>query len=341
LATVRATDLVRQILTFSRQQPHERKPISLPSIVAETLKLLRASIPATIEFSQVFAPDVPTVLADATQIHQIMMNLGTNAWQAMRDRPGKLEVVLERYVIGAENGALQPRLSPGVYARLSVSDTGCGMDQATLGRIFEPFFTTKLPGEGTGLGLAVVHGIMESHQGAITAYSSPGEGTVFRLYFPAFVGTASAEGAREGLVPRGRGERVLLVDDEELLARMGGLTLKTLGYEVETATQPELALKMFTADPGRYALVLTDHSMPVMNGLVLAKRLKEIRPELPIILLTGNNLSLTPDKLDSVGIAQVLLKPNSITTLGTAVQRALEVGTPPLGNGASPPKDVG
>ena len=200
-AASRATDLVRQILTFSRQQPPERRPIQLRPVVAESLKLLRATIPSTIEFDTSLAADAPTVLADATQIHQILMNLGTNAWHAMKDRTGRLQVKLEKCVVDAAHAATQPRLRPGVYARVSVSDTGCGMDQATLRRIFEPFFTTKPPGEGTGLGLAVVHGIMDSHDGAVTVYSQPGEGTVFHLYFPAHAGEAAARPPRRARCP--------------------------------------------------------------------------------------------------------------------------------------------
>jgi PAS domain S-box-containing protein len=327
MATSRATDLVRQILTFSRQQPHERRPIFLNSIVSETLKMLRATIPATIEFKQVLGADIPAVLADASQIHQILMNLGTNAWHAMKDRPGRLEVVLERFVVDAGFAATQPRLHPGNYARISISDTGCGIDQAIMGRIFEPFFTTKAPGEGTGLGLAVVHGIMEGHDGAITAHSSPGEGAVFRIYFPEYLGTTVVESTKEKQLPRGSGERLLLVDDEDLLAKMGRLALVELGYEVETATRPETALEMFMADPERFALVITDQTMPAMTGLVLSTRIKEIRPELPIILMTGNNLFITPEKLRDAGIFQVLLKPNSLITLGTAVQKALQSAT--------------
>lgn len=323
VATGRATDLVRQILTFSRQQPHERQPVSLPAVVTETLALLRATIPSSVEFRQRFATDTPTILADATQIHQIVMNLGTNAWQAMKGKPGSLEVVLERFVVDAGLAATQTRLNPGVYARLSISDTGCGMDQNTLGRIFEPFFTTKPAGEGTGLGLSVVHGIMEAHDGSITAYSSPDEGTTFRLLFPEFRGPAVVENAPENIAPRGHGERILLVDDEELLSKLGHQVLKELGYDVVTTTLPRVALEMFEADPARFALVVTDQTMPTMTGLDLALRMKTIRPDLPIVLMTGNNLSITPEKRKAAGISQVLLKPISLVSLGIAVKRAI------------------
>jgi len=263
-------------------------------------------------------------MADSTQIHQIVMNLGTNAWQAMGDQPGCLEVILDRYVVDPDLAPKESRLKPGTYARLSVIDTGPGMDQGTLERIFEPFFTTKPSGEGTGLGLAVVYGIMQAHDGEITASSSIGKGTIFRLFFPEHNGAATATDANEDIVPRGHGERILLVDDEVLLAKMNRLTLTALGYEVEAATQPEEALATFAADPTRFALVLTDQTMPGMTGLALSIRIKQIQPRLPVILMTGNNISITPEKLSDAGIASVLLKPFELLALGTAVQKALE-----------------
>ena len=327
-ASSRAADLVRQILTFSRQQRPERLQIPLGPVVDETLKLLRATLPATIKFDAVLATDAPPVLADASQIHQILMNLGTNAWHAMKDRAGRLQVKLERYVVDEAEAAAQPRLKPGLYARVSVSDTGCGMDPSTLRRIFEPFFTTKLSGEGTGLGLAVVHGIMDSHDGAITVYSQPGEGTVFHLYFPAQAGDPAAAAAKEGAVPRGHGERILFVDDEELLAQLGRKMLVALGYEVEVATDPEVALAMVKGDPERFALVITDQTMPGMNGVALASQLRQIRPGLPIILTTGYSLSLTPERLEAAGVRQLLLKPSTGRSLGTAVHAALAWSRP-------------
>jgi PAS domain S-box-containing protein len=320
----RATALVRQILTFSRQQPEERQPIDLRPIVAESIELLRATIPSGIEFDISVATDAPTVLANADQIHQILMNLGINAWHAMKDFSGRLQVKLERCVVDAAHAATQPRLRPGVYARISVSDTGSGMDPATLRRIFEPFFTTKLPGEGTGLGLAVVHGIMHSHDGAVTVYSQPGEGSIFHLYFPAHAGVAVAATLAEGgSVPRGHGERILVVDDEELLIELGQKTLLELGYNVEVTTRPAAALAMVRAAPQRFALVLTDQAMPGMSGILLASQLRRIRPELPIILMTGYSVSLTPEVLEAAGVRQLLLKPINLHSLGIAVHAAL------------------
>ena len=239
-------------------------------------------------------------------------------------------VNLERCVVDAAHAATQPRLRPGVYARISVSDTGSGMDPATLRRIFEPFFTTKLPGRRHGQGLAVVHGIMDNHDGAITVYSQHGEGSIFHLYFPAHAGVATATAlAEDRPVPRGAGERILVVDDEDLLIQLGQKTLVELGYKVESTTQPATALAMVHEDPQRFALVLTDQAMPGMTGLLLASRLRHIRPGLPIILMTGYSVSLTPEVLEAAGVRQLLLKPINIHALGTAVHGALAANALP------------
>jgi len=327
-ATGRAIHLVRQILTFSRQQPLERRTIQLQPIVKECMELLRASIPSMIEFEVELAPDAPTVLADVTQIHQVLMNLGTNASHAMKGRPGRLQVKLENWTVDDGQAAKHPQLRPGLYARLSVGDNGSGMDQKTQRRLFEPFFTTKPLGEGTGLGLAVVHGIMNSHDGAITVESRLGEGTTFHLYFPRHTGEATMLSCAEGPVPRGHGERLLFIDDEALLIELGRMELTELGYEVTVATQPAVALAMVRADPQRFSLVITDLTMPVMNGLMLADQLKEIRPGLPIILTTGYRGTLTHENIEKAGIAQILIKPTGIHSLGTAVHAAL-AGLPP------------
>jgi CheY-like chemotaxis protein len=197
------------------------------------------------------------------------------------------------------------------------------MDEATQRRIFEPFFTTKPPGEGTGLGLSVVHGIMESHDGAVTVYSHLGEGTVFHLYFPEQAGELTEVGTDGDPVPIGNGESILFVDDEELLAQLGQKTLTALGYVVECATEPAEALTLVRADPQRFALVLTDQTMPGMTGIFLATELRNIRPDLPIILMTGFSMALRPDQIDAAGILQVLIKPTSIHSMGVAVHAAL------------------
>jgi PAS domain S-box-containing protein len=323
-ASKRATDLVRQILSFSRQDEQERQPIQLRPVIKEALKLLRASLPASIEVRSDLDPAAPTVLADATQIHQIVMNLGTNAWHAMLERPaGVLGVRLVVCDVDAEFAKLHPELRVGRYVRLSVSDNGHGMDADTLCHIFEPFFTTKAPGKGTGLGLAVVHGIMKSHDGALTVYSQPGEGTTFHLYFPALENASSETESQVRPVPRGQGERILFVDDETPLARWGKETLERLGYHVTPHTNVLEAIAAVREQPGNFDLVVTDLTMPVMNGLNLSRRLLEIRPDLPIILTTGYSASLTEESVRKLGIRELLFKPNSAQTLGEAIYRIL------------------
>jgi PAS domain S-box-containing protein len=319
----RATDLVKQILTFSRQEEQKRAPIRLQSVLVETLALLRATLPTTIEFRTSLAADAAPVLADTTQIHQIVMNLGTNAWHAMKDRPGCLDVKLENFSVDATMADTHLGLRLGQYVRLSVSDTGHGMDRATLERIFEPFFTTKVAGEGTGLGLSVVHGIMQSYGGTITVYSQPGEGAVFHLYFPAHLTATSPPMAAEAPIPTGHGQRILFVDDEEVLALLGKKNLELLGYVVESSTNVTAALNTVLAHPQQFDLVITDQTMPGMTGTDFAKELLQIRPDLPIILTTGYAANLTLERVRALGIQDLLLKPHTLHSLGSAVHRVL------------------
>jgi len=319
----RATDLVKQILTFSRQKEQKRVALQLQMVLEETLTLLRATLPTTIEFRVHLAADASAVLADATQINQIVMNLGTNAWQAMKSRPGRLEIKLKNIQVDATMAETHLGLRVGAYVRLSVTDTGEGMDRATLERIFEPFFTTKAAGEGTGLGLSVVHGIMQSYGGAITVYSQPGQGTVFHLYFPAYAGTVAASVTSETPVPTGQGQRILFVDDEEVLARLGKKNLEHLGYVVEMQTNVLAALALVRADPKRFDLVITDQTMPGMTGSDFAVFLLQARPDLPIILTTGYAGDLTPEQLRTLGIQELLLKPHTLQSLGTTVHQVL------------------
>jgi len=328
-ATRRATDLVRQILAFSRRQALSRKLIVLAPIVAECAALLRATIPTSIEFETSLAEDAPAVLADASQIHQILMNLGTNAWHAMKDRTGRLTIKLERCMVDEEQAARQPRLHAGVYARITVSDTGCGIDPATLLRIFEPFFTTKPVGEGTGLGLSVVHGMMDGHDGAVTVHSEPGQGTVFALYFPEKNGEPDTPAVAPDPVPHGHGEHILVVDDENVLVQINQMALTKLGYEVEVTTEPREALAWVGAEPERFDLVITDQTMPGMTGMELAVRLQLIREGLPVILTTGYISALTPAQLATTGILEILRKPATLQALAFALRSALSAKTNP------------
>jgi len=319
----RATTLVRQILTFSRQQEQQRVPVALREVVEEPLKLLRATIPSTIEFDISLANDLPNVLADTTQIHQIVMNLCTNASHAMKNRPGRLGVRLEIFIVDGAMVEIYPGLKPGPHLRLSISDTGHGMDRATLARIFEPFFTTKKQGEGTGLGLSVVHGIMQSHGGAITVYSQPGEGTVFHLYFPVFAGKAEETKTETKEIPAGHGQRILFVDDEQPLALLGQSMLEDLGYVVECKTNVGEALAMVQANPTGFDLVISDLTMPGMLGTDFAGEVLRVRPGMPFILTTGYAPNLTDQSVHELGVCELLHKPHTLQSLGVAVHRAL------------------
>jgi PAS domain S-box-containing protein len=319
----RAIGLVKQILTFSRQQEQTRETVQLREVVDESVKLLRATIPATIEFNISLAADASPVLADVNQIHQVVMNLGTNAWHAMKDKPGRLNIKLENFTVDAAMSETHNQLRPRPYVRLSVSDTGCGMPQAVMKHIFEPFYTTKPRGEGTGLGLSVVHGIMQSHDGTITVYSQIGEGTVFHLYFPVHESEVRVASAPDAPAPHGDGKRILFVDDEEVLATLGAKNLTHLGYKVETKTSPAEALEAFRANPSQYDLVITDQNMTGMTGVDFAKLLLEIRPNIPIILTTGYSPKLSLKIVQAMGIRDLLPKPHTIQLLARTVQRAL------------------
>ena len=318
----RAKNLVSQILAFSRQSESERKPIQLRSIVKESLKLLRASLPATIEIRQDIGTDEAIVLADPTQIHQIVMNLCTNAAYAMREDGGILEVGLHQVQADQDLCAAHPDLRPGPCVALTVGDTGSGMTQEVLDRIFEPYFTTKEKGDGTGLGLAVVHGIVTSYGGVISVKSEPARGSVFKIYLPA-VEAATPHIRREDKLQPGR-ERILFVDDETALVEIGRDMLEHLGYEVVTFSSSLEALNAFRAQPDLFDLVITDMTMPQMTGERLAQALIEIRPDLPVILCTGYSERIAEQTAGSLGIKAFLFKPLSAHDLSSKVREALD-----------------
>jgi len=321
-ASNRAKELVRQILTFSRQQQHERLRQHLQMIIREALGLLRASLPSTIEIKQDLSPEAPPVLADASQIHQVVMNLCTNAAHAMGDRGGRLTVRLTAQVLDAAACLALPGLRPGSYARLTVADTGHGMDAAVLARIFEPFFTTKGPGEGTGLGLPMVHGIVKDHDGGIFVQSLPGVGTTFELYFPEATETESMVPVLDTDIAAGHGESVLVVDDEEAICDAIGAMLRRIGYRVETFTDARLALEKFRAGPAEFDLLLTDRTMPQMSGPELIAHAREWWPGLPALLMSGLNGPSDKDGLPVAGYGLVA-KPIDIADLSRAVRHAL------------------
>ena len=320
----RAKELVQQILTFSRPHDLSREPVPLSGVIQDALKFLRASLPTTIEMRQHIAPETGTVLANANQLHQVLMNLCANAEYAMRETGGILEVEVDAVETVAAVAASPPALPPGSYVRVRVRDTGAGIPVDVVDRVFEPFFTTKGIGEGTGMGLAIVHGIVTGHGGAMTVDSTPGEGTTFTLYLPQMAQDAAPPAAASApVVPPGKG-RLLLVDDEEVLARLGQALLERLGYEVAAYSSSLAALEAFQAEPSRFDLIITDQTMPVMTGATLVAELRHIRPDIPIILCTGFSHLMNAEKAEALGVDAFVLKPGVTQDLAATIQQVLE-----------------
>ncbi len=319
----RAKDLVKQMLTFSRQRKAEPRPLEINSVIKETIKLLRASIPTTIEIRKNIAKEASKVMADPTQIHQVLMNLCTNAAFAMSKEGGILGIGLENIDLKTDKPKY-PDLRPGPYIRLTVSDTGTGMDEAVKARIFDPFFTTKGPGEGTGLGLSVVHGIVKSHGGIITVYSEPGKGATFHVLLPGIEGKIAPDAEKAEPLPTGT-ERILLVDDEEALVKMTDEMLKRLGYEVVSRTSSVEALEVFRIQSDKFDLVITDLTMPNMTGEQLARELINIKRDIPIILCTGYSQTMSDEQAKSVGIYGFVMKPMVMRELAETIRRVLDV----------------
>lgn len=327
-ASERARSLVRQILAFSRRSRPERKPIRLEPLVREGLGLLRSALPATVEISTQIDPETPSVLADPSQIHQVLINLGTNAGHAMSGRPGTLEVQLAPFTIDEHFPAGDTQLPPGQYARLSVGDNGRGIEAANLKRIFDPFFTTKPAGEGTGLGLAVVHGIVHDHQGAIQVYSQHARGTVFHIYLPACREIPAVSELKETAIPDGQGERILIVDDERAIGEAARRLLEAKSYRVTTHQNPQEALAQFRLNPRQFDLAVTDLTMPGMTGIDLALHFLAARPDFPIILATGFGGAWTPETVRRLGLREVIFKPVSPRDLAMIIHKTLHGSRP-------------
>ncbi|MFZ5774212.1 MAG: ATP-binding protein [Thermodesulfobacteriota bacterium] len=327
-AADRARSLVRQILAFSRQKPQEVIALDPVPLLKETMKLLRSSLPATVEFRMEIQPDCGQIMADPTQMQQVFINLCTNAAHAMEEHGGLLGVGLDSIAItGGGSQEEFKTLATGRYLRLTVSDTGCGMERAVLERIFEPYFTTKEQGKGTGMGLALVHGIVKSHGGHIAVESELGKGSVFRVYLPLIAQASAAGGAGVVAVSLPRGsERVLLVDDDEQVVSMHQEMISFLGYQVTAVTDGATACQLFEANPDAFDLVVTDQTMPGMTGAVLAERLLAIRPRLPIVVCTGFSEAFTEEKAREVGIKGYVMKPVVISELAATLRRALDNG---------------
>jgi PAS domain S-box-containing protein len=322
-ASLRAKDLVKQILAFSRHDLlQERMPVELSLIIQEALTLLRASLPSTIEIRQNIQRGM--ALADSTQVHQVIVNLCTNAAHSMNDR-GVIDVVLSRVHLTVDDTVTQSilNLGPGAYLKLSVSDTGHGMDGATRERIFDPYFTTKAVGEGSGLGLAVVHGILKRHEGAITVRSEAGEGTTFDVYFPMIEMARLPADEVSANLPTGS-ESILLVDDEKAVAELGAKVLERLGYRVIVQTSPMEALDIFRSSPEDFDLIVSDYTMPLMTGTDLATEILKIEPQIPVILCTGFTERVTEKTIRDLGIMELAIKPLDTRQLAEVVRRVLD-----------------
>jgi PAS domain S-box-containing protein len=321
-AASRGKDLVRQILAFSRKTELERKPLSLSSVIHETFQLLRASLPTTIEMNLGAKATRDTILATPAEVQQIIMNLATNAFFAMREKGGVLSISTTDIDFEPDSPVLDADVEPGEYVQLVIADTGHGMEHHVMQRVFEPFFTTKGVGEGTGMGLAVVYGIVKSLHGTIAVESEPGKGSTFRICLPVARADENQESVVVKTTPRGT-EHILIIDDEELLVEWGQAALERLGYSVTALTDSMEALKLFSVDPSRFDLVITDQTMPNLTGLHLARKLMAIRTNIPIILCTGHSDSVSPEKAKDAGIKDFLMKPLGKQQLAEAIRKVL------------------
>jgi len=318
----RAQGLVKQILAFGRQSERELRPVLAQDVVHEATTFLRATLPATIDVQEHLDAEPCVIVADASQLNQVVLNLASNALHAMRDQGGVLEIGLEACTVSEEEAGNLGDLAPGPYVRLTVADTGHGMAPEVVERIYDPFFTTKSPGEGTGLGLSVVHGTVLSHGGFLSVDSTPGRGTRFTILFPRSDESVPTDDHDPGQIAGS--ERVLFVDDEPQIVRLGHEMLGRLGYRVTTVSDPVRALELFRDTPEEWDLLVTDQTMPRQTGLELARACRALRPRLPVILTTGYSESVTPDKVLHEGIQVLIMKPYGGQELGRAVRTALD-----------------
>jgi len=322
-ASLRGKDVVNRILSFARIAPAERKPVRVSDAARESLKLLRAAIPATIDIRQHLVCEEETILADLTEIHQVLMNLCTNAAHAVEDTSGVVEITLEPVCLDRSAVRRYDGLNPGRHVRLTVADTGRGIAPGVIDRIFDPYFTTKDIGQGLGMGLAIVHGIVKKNDGAIRIESEPGQGTTVEVLFPQIEARAVTEVQKAGVLPTGT-ERVLVVDDEPSLLEMTTLMLKRLAYTVVSTTSSIEALKLFQTESDRFDLVITDMAMPEMAGDMLARKLLSLRPDIPIILCTGHSDRIDAERAAEIGIAGYYMKPLEMKTLAKEVRKVLD-----------------
>ncbi|SHO53751.1 hybrid sensor histidine kinase/response regulator [Desulfopila aestuarii] len=324
-ASHRAKDLVKQILSFSRQAETDYIPLQPAVIIKEALKMLRSSLPTTIDIQQDIDPEAGPILADPTQIHQIINNLCTNAFHAMEETGGTLNISLKKRELFPADLISEPHVQPGHFVEISVGDSGPGIAPEIINKIFDPFFTTKEVGKGTGMGLAIIHGIAKKSGGLVSCKSSPGEGATFYVYIPVYATTTHREAETTPLELIQTGvEHILFIDDEEMLAEMGRTMLERLGYSVTVETNSIEALKIIQSQPDRFDLVITDQTMPGMTGSDLARRILQIRPELPIILCTGFSNQISEEKARIYGIKGFAMKPLAKKDLATLIRKLLD-----------------
>ena len=321
-ASLRAKDVVRQLLSFARKAEQERKPIKIIPIIEESLKLIRSSIPTSVEIRQKITKDVAIIMAEPTQINQILINLCTNAYHAMANG-GILEVTLKNVEFDEDTSTQYANLNPGRYVNLIVSDTGRGIPQEEIDRIFDPYFTTKEVGKGTGMGLAVVHGIVSGYNGTIRVESKVGKGTHFNIFFPAVERDAVVEIETVEEIPKGN-ESVLFVDDEKSIVNMAQQVLQRLGYQVETKMSPVAALELFRLKPDRFDLIITDMTMPQMTGDIFVKEIFDIRSDIPVILCTGFSEKIDGEKAKKIGASEYIEKPLDVRNFAEMVRKVLD-----------------
>ena len=328
-ACLRAKELVKQIFAFSRKSKHEKHPASIGFILKEALKLLRPALPATIEIKLDIntADGSDLILADATQMHQVIMNLSTNAADAMSQQGGSLEIDLSEILFSSSDLVHFSDLTPGSYVCISFKDSGCGIEPSNIERIFEPYFTTKDLSRGTGLGLAVVHGIVKEHQGEVKVYSELGKGSVFKIYLPRISTIPPVvDKAPNNLVALFGTETILMVDDEKQLVDVYSKLLNNLGYHTMAKTDSREALEAFRNSPGSFDLVITDQTMPGMTGMDLARQILQIRPDMPIIICSGRNDSVDAHSARQAGIREFMIKPIRMRDLAGKIREVLDQG---------------
>jgi PAS domain S-box-containing protein len=328
-AAKRGKDLVNQIITYSRQKEQERKPVKISPIIKEAIKFLRSSLPKSIEIRGSIETESDIIQADPTQIHQVLMNLSSNAAYAMREKGGILEVRLAPIEVDFDLVAKYPDLKTGPYVELTISDTGCGMPPDVIERIFDPFFTTKKPGEGTGLGLPVVLGVTKSHGGGIAVDSEIGRGSRFTIFFPRVQNGIEPDPILPGPIPTGK-ERILLIDDEKVQLQSVGHMLERFGYHVLARADSLEALDLFRANPDAFDLIITDQTMPQMTGEKLAESILRIRPDIPIILCTGFSEVVDADQAKTIGIREFVMKPFTIKEMTETIRKVLSSSISPL-----------